>query len=86
MLPINILEQGSQTVVYTPAFDLCTSGDSREHALQNFCDAVKIFLEDLIGQQTLDEVLEELGWEKEDSAWIPPAWECSHFQSVEIST
>ena len=83
-LPISILQQGSQTVVYTPALDLCTSGDSRDQALANFHDAVQIFLEDLLQHGNLDDVLGELGWEKEESDWIPPAWECDQFQSVEV--
>lgn len=86
-LPVSLMRQGSQVVVYTPALDLCTSGDTREQAMQNFHEAVQIFIEDLIEQGTLNDVLEELGWQHDDSEeWIPPAWECNSFESVNIST
>jgi hypothetical protein len=83
-LPINAMRQGSQIVIYTPALDLCTSGDTRDQALENFHEAVQIFLEDLLEQGTFDEVLEELGWQLEEANWVPPAWECNHFESVNV--
>ena len=85
-LPINVLKQGSQVLIYSPALELCSSGDDREQAAQNFHDAVLIFLEDLVEQGTLDDVLEELGWIVNDTEWIPPAWECNQYQSIDVTT
>ena len=84
-VPVSMSCQGNQFIAYSHALDLVTCGDTREQAQQNFHEAVQIFIEDLIEQDVLDDVLEELGWAKEDEHWTPPAWECNAInQSIAV--
>lgn len=71
-LPVSILKEGDSFVAYTPALDLSTSGVSFEDAQKNFIEAVNIFFEELIAMGTINEVLAELGWQKDNDQFIPP--------------
>ena len=71
-LPLQIIKQGDKYVAYTPAFDLSTSADSVEQAQKRFGEIVNIFIEELIEAGTLEEVLRELGWQKQSKTWQPP--------------
>jgi predicted RNase H-like HicB family nuclease len=69
---VSFLREGSQFVAYCPALDLGTSGDTFEQARENFRDASRIFIEDLIADGTVEEVLSSLGWELKENEWCPP--------------
>lgn len=71
-LPIQILKQGKKYIAYTPALDLSTSGRSVKEAQHRFDEVVKIFFDEIIEAGTLDEVLTELGWQKQHKEWHPP--------------
>ena len=71
-LPITFLREGDQFVAYTPALDLSTSGDTFEQAKKRFSEIVQIFFEECFSMGTLDTVLSDLGWKKENSEWNPP--------------
>lgn len=71
-LPLVILKEGDEFVVYTPVLDLSTYGDTYEEAENRFQEAVTLFIEDLVEQGTLEEVLEDLGWKKVRKKWKPP--------------
>ncbi len=71
-LPVSILKEGDSFVAYTPALDLSTSGVSFEDVQKNFIEAVNIFFEELIEMGTINEVLAELGWQKDNDQFIPP--------------
>lgn len=73
-LPVAFIEEGDTVIAYTPALDLSTSGSSRTEALKMFSEVVRIFFDDLMENNTADEVLPALGWTKADvkSSWQPP--------------
>lgn len=71
-LPVNILRERKVFVAYTPALDISTVGDTLEEAKSRFEEAVSIFFEEIANAGTLDEVLEELGWEKRKKQYFPP--------------
>lgn len=71
-LPVQIIRQGKKYIAFTPALDLSTSGLSETQAQKRFDELVHIFFEEIIEAGTLDEVLKELGWEKQDKSWQPP--------------
>lgn len=76
-LNINLLKEDGVFVVYCPDLELSSHGDTVEEAKKNFTQVMDIFFEDVIARGTLDQVLEDCGWEKvtEDDTprWIPPA-------------
>ncbi len=71
-LPVTFLREGDQFVAYTPALDLSTSGDTFEQAKKRFSEIVEIFFEECLSMGTLDTVLSDLGWNKQNSEWNPP--------------
>ena len=71
-LPVTFLREGDQFVAYTPALDLSTSGSSFEQAKKRFGEVVQIFFEECFSMGTLENVLLDLGWKKENSEWNPP--------------
>ncbi|HUO56073.1 MAG TPA: hypothetical protein VMU27_01410 [Candidatus Paceibacterota bacterium] len=72
-LPVSFIEEGNSVIAYTPALDLSTCGKSRKEAHEMFQEIVKIFFNDLVENNTADEVLGKLGWKKDEvkSSWIP---------------
>jgi len=71
-LPVSILREGDSFVAYTPALDLSTAGSTFEEAQKNFGEAVNIFFKELVEMGTLDDVLTELGWQKQNNNFVPP--------------
>ena len=71
-LNISIIREGDSFIAYSPALDLSTVGDSLEEAHERFNEAVEIFFEEISNSGTLDEVLLDLGWQKEGDTFTPP--------------
>lgn len=72
-LPVVFIREGAQVVAYTPALDISTSGKDEAEAKAHFAELVNIFFKDLVENRTLDTVLTELGWSRENRRWTPPA-------------
>lgn len=83
-LPVSILREGKRYVAYTPALDLSTSGKSLKEVKERFSEAVDIFFEEVIKNDTLDEVLHNLGWEKVRAQWVPPTIVSQESQIVRV--
>ena len=71
-LPVTFINEGGQVVAYTPALDISTSGKDEAEAKARFGELVGIFFRDLIENNTVDDVLSELGWQKVAQQWNPP--------------
>jgi len=71
-LPVFIIKEGKYFVAYTPALDFAATGDSVESAKKSFSETVNIFLDEIEGKGTLEEVLQEFGWQKVDNTLQPP--------------
>ena len=71
-LPVTFLREGSQFVAYTPALDLSTSADTFDQVEKRFGEVVQIFFEECLSMGTLENVLADLGWQKENHEWNPP--------------
>lgn len=66
------MKEGKVFIAYSPALDLSTHGKSIDEAKKNFAEALGLFLEELVEHDTLDLVLENMGWKKKQSQWQPP--------------
>lgn len=71
-LPMTMLRERQRYVAYTPALDLSTSGKTFAEAKRRFAEAVDIFFEEIIERGTLEVVLTDLGWHKEQHQWRAP--------------
>jgi len=51
-------------VLYTPALDLYSYGDSEEEAFTAFDETVHLYMDHVIEEDTLEKDLKRLGWKK----------------------
>ena len=73
-VPVSYFKEDKSFVAYTPALDLSSAGKTLKEAEKNIAEAVSIFMEEILKQGTLDEVLLSLGWKKiyKTKQWMPP--------------
>jgi predicted RNase H-like HicB family nuclease len=71
-LPVFIIKEGKYFVAYTPALDFAATGNSIESAKKSFSEAINIFLDEIEEKGTLEEVLQEFGWQKIENTLQPP--------------
>ncbi|VVB63103.1 Uncharacterised protein [uncultured archaeon] len=87
-LPIIYLREGPAFIAYTPALDLSSYGATFDEAKKNFKEALDLFIQDIIERNTVEEVLEECGWERVETPkphWVPPAFICQESLSLDSS-
>lgn len=83
-LPITFLREGDAFVAYTPALDLSTVGDSLDEAKVRFDEAARLFFEEIIEKGTINDVLAELGWQRQNNQFIPPTVIANQTEQVTI--
>lgn len=83
-LQVSILKEGKKFIAYSPALDLSTSADSFESAKKRFDEIVRIFFKELTEMGTLDEVLTDLGWQKQKQEWVPPLVISQELESIKL--
>ena len=83
-LPVSFLRESNQFVAYTPALDLSTSGTTIEEVKKNFTEAVEIFFDEIVKMGTLEDVLLDLGWKKQNKDFIPPVVISQGMESVRV--
>ncbi len=81
-LPVSFIRESNQFVAYTPALDLSTSGATLEDVKKNFTEAVELFFEEIIAMGTLEDVLLDLGWKKQEHSFTPPVVVSQGMESV----
>ena len=70
-LPLMVWKEGDQFVAFTPALDLSSCGSSDKEAVDHFAEAVELFFETAVERNTLQDLLESLGWQLQNNNWIP---------------
>jgi len=84
-IPISVLKEGDNFIVYTPALDLSTSAKTYKQALSRFNEAVEIFFEEILKKGTLEETLRELGWRQIKTGWQPPLVISQDLQRIRVT-
>ena len=68
-----ILKEDNTYVSYCPELDVSSCGGTIEQARNNLKTAVRLFLEEAEKMGTLNDILEEARFKKDESGtWIPP--------------
>ncbi|MBI2426423.1 MAG: type II toxin-antitoxin system HicB family antitoxin [Candidatus Kerfeldbacteria bacterium] len=83
-LHVMILKEGKRFVAYAPSLDLSTSGKTFEEAKKRFGEIVDIFVEEIVESGTVDQVLDELGWERIKNEWRPPVVVSQELKQIQI--
>ena len=71
---IHIWREGRQFVAHATPLDVMSSGSTPEKARNALYEAVSLFLETAAAMDTLDEILEESGYESNQGEWASPVW------------
>ena len=67
-----IFKEGDTFVAYAPELDLSSCGTTIEQAKTHLEEAVTAFIEETERMGTLQEILEEAGFTKEEAGWKAP--------------
>lgn len=71
---IQIWREGDQFIAHAMPLDVMSSGSTSEKAKEALDEAVQLFLETAADMGTLDEILQESGYEFNQEKWISPLW------------
>ena len=71
---VHIWEEGDQFVAHAMPLDVMSSGHTPEKARKALDEAVHLFLETAADMGTLEEILQEAGYELREETWIGPSW------------
>jgi predicted RNase H-like HicB family nuclease len=69
-----IWKEGDQFIAHAMPLDVMSSGPTPEEARRALDEAVRLFLVTAADMGTLEEVLEEAGYEHFNQGWTGPAW------------
>lgn len=71
---IQIWKEGNQFVAHAMPLDVMSAGATPEEARKALEEAVRLFLVTAKDHGTLEHVLQEAGYERQDGEWVGPAW------------
>ncbi|HLJ75779.1 MAG TPA: hypothetical protein VKT75_00120 [Acidobacteriaceae bacterium] len=69
---IHTFREGDTYVAYVPELDLSSCGATNDQARRNIREAVQAFIEASDEMGTLEEILEESGYQRIGDAWNAP--------------
>ena len=68
-----VFEEGKTYIAYSPKLDVSSCGNTVDDAKRNLKTAVRLFLEESSKMGTLEDILEEAGYEPKGSGyWMSP--------------
>jgi predicted RNase H-like HicB family nuclease len=82
---VQIWKEGNQFVAHAMPLDVMSSGLTPEEARKALDEAVHLFLITASDMGTLQEILEEAGYEFRQGNWIGPSWVAIEKHSVAVS-
>jgi len=69
---VHTFKEAGTHVAYVPELDVSSCGATNDDARKNIRDAVQGFLETSADMGTLDQILEEAGYERKGESWKSP--------------
>ncbi len=71
---VQVWREGNQYIAHAMPLDVASSGQTPEAARQAVDEAVRLFLATAAEHGSLEEVLEDAGYRREDGFWRGPEW------------
>ena len=71
-------------IAYAMPIDVISSGSTVEEAREALDEAVQLFLKTAADMGTLDEILQESGYELKREGWVSPAWVAIERHSLKV--
>jgi predicted RNase H-like HicB family nuclease len=81
---VHTFKEGRTYIAYVPEFDLSSCGATADDARRNIREAVQGFLEASEEMNTLDEILEEAGYERLGDSWRAPEFVALDRETVTV--
>ena len=81
---VQIWKEGNQFVAHAMPLDVMSSGKTPEEARKALGEAVHLFLVTAADMGTLEQTLEESGYEFRQGNWICPSWVAIERHSVAV--
>ena len=81
---IHIWKEGAHFVAHAMPLDVMSSGATPEDARKALGEAVRLFLSTAIDKGTLEEVLQEVGYELQQGNWVGPSWVATERHSTTV--
>ena len=82
---VQIWREGGQFVAHAMPLDVASSGATPQAARAALDEAVALFIKTAGGRGTLNEVLEDSGYEFDGSTWRSPDWVCIEKHSAPLA-
>jgi hypothetical protein len=79
---VQIWREGRQFIAHAMPLDVASCGETPEAARLALNEAVRLFVTSAEERGTLDEILDEAGYKRQDSRWQAPEWICFEHQSA----
>ncbi len=83
---VQIWQEGKQYVAHAMPLDVMSCGPTPDQASQALREAVELYLVTAAEANTLNEVLEEAGYEPKAGRWISPTWVAIEKQSIPVGS
>lgn len=71
---VHIWTEGNQFIAHAMPLDVMSAGPSPDEARKALDEAVHLFLVTASDHGTLEEVLQEAGYELRKGSWVSPSW------------
>jgi predicted RNase H-like HicB family nuclease len=71
---VQIWKEGNQYIAHAMPLDVMSCGPTPDDARKNLDEAVHLFLVTAAEMGTLEEILEEAGYERSNGVWSGPSW------------
>jgi predicted RNase H-like HicB family nuclease len=81
---VQIWKEGNQYIAHATPLDVVSSGATPENARNALKEAVHLFLDTAMEMGTLEEILNECGYESSGNNWVSPPWIAIEKQSMAI--
>ncbi|MBW4496434.1 MAG: hypothetical protein KME26_25825 [Oscillatoria princeps RMCB-10] len=81
---VQIWKEGNQFVAHAMPLDVMSSGDTPDSARMALDEAAHLFLVTAAEEGTLEEILEETGYELQMGKWVSPSWVAIERHSVSV--
>lgn len=82
---VQIWQEGEHFVAHAMPLDVATSAGDAQAARTALDEAVTLFVRTAADQGVLDQVLEEAGYERDESGWHSPRWVCFERHSTVVA-
>jgi predicted RNase H-like HicB family nuclease len=81
---VQIWSEGDQFVAHAMPLDVMSSGRTPEEARTALDEAVRLFLATAADQGSLEEILQDAGYELRGGEWLSPSWVATERHSTAL--